>query len=163
MGWFENQGVLKSERHNGYRFHTVMESEHVRAALFQRWSMVTDKRRARRIARENSINVLMSDEGVEETPYRIDTGERVIEGTTRDISIYGMRMAFTKPVALKTGDAVSVTLLNSEDGQPLLEVPAVVIWAREEVVVRRVWFVGVAFQDITAETEHFLGEFVGEG
>lgn len=162
MGWFENQGVLKSERHNGYRFYTVMESEHVRAALFQRWSMVTDKRRAQRIARENSVNVMMSDESVGETAYRIDTGDRVIEGTTRDISIYGMRMAFTEPVALNTGDAVKVTLLNAEDGQPLLEVPAIVIWSREEVVVRRVWFVGVAFQDITADTERFLTEFVGQ-
>lgn len=162
MGWFENQGVLKSERNNGYRFYTVMESEHVRAALFQRWSMVTDKRRARRIARENSINVMMSDDAAAETPFRIDTGDRVIDGTTRDISIYGMRLAFTKAVGLKEGDALKVSLLNSGDGQVLLEVPAVVIWVREEVIVSRVWFVGVAFSDITADTERFLDEFVGQ-
>ena len=38
MGWFENAGVLKSERANNYGFHTALDAQAVRDKLFERWS-----------------------------------------------------------------------------------------------------------------------------
>ena len=161
MGWFENQGVLNCERGNRYRFHTVMESEYVRAALFQRWGVETDKRRAHRIAKDNSINVMMSDESVPETAFRIDAPQGPLVGRTRDVSHYGMRMQFDKPVKLSRGDEVTVQLLGTDARETMLELPAKVVWIKREVLVKPVWYVGVAFPKLTADTERFFGEFLG--
>lgn len=161
MGWFENQGVLKSERGNRYRFFDEMGSEYVRATLFQRWGQVTDKRSARRMARENSVNVLMSDESVPETPFQIQTPGGVLSGTTKDISHYGMRMQFSQPPELKRGAKVTLQLMDRTGSEPLLELAAQVVWIKREMVVRPVWFVGVAFQELTADTEQFFHEFLG--
>jgi PilZ domain len=160
MGWFENQGVLRCERGNNYRYRQVMDSEYVRSALFQRWGQVTDKRGAERIARENSVNVLMSDESVAETAFQLTTAGGTLSGVTKDISHYGMRVQFREPVKLAKGDPVTVQLLASAGGQVALELPASVAWIKREVVVRPVWFVGVAFLELTAETERFFSEFL---
>jgi hypothetical protein len=161
MGWFENQSVLRCERNNRYRFHLVMESEYVRAALFQRWGRTTDKRGAERIAKENSVNLLMSDRSVPETAYHLKTAAGVLEGKTKDISHYGMRLTFAEPVQLSKGDAVTVQLMDSSGRETALELPATVVWIKREVVIRPVWFVGVAFQQLTHETEAFFSEFLG--
>ena len=44
--------------------------------------------------------------------------------------------------------------------EPILELAAQVIWIKREMVVRPVWFVGVAFQELTAETEQLFAEFL---
>ena len=160
MGWFENQGVLRSERANRYRFHQVMESEHVRSALFQRWGRATDKRGAQRVAQENSVNVLMNDDAVPETTYHLQTPGGMVEGKTKDISHYGMRLTFSEPIQLNRGDAVKVQLMDSAGAEVALELPAKVVWIKREVVVRPIWFVGVAFQQLTNETEAFFEEFL---
>jgi PilZ domain len=160
MGWFENQGVLRCERGNNYRFRQVMESEYVRSALFQRWGQVTDKRNAQRVAKENSVNVLMSDETVAETAFQLTTAGGTLSGMTKDISHYGMRMQFHEAVKLSKGDKVTVQLLGSAGGEVALELPATVAWVKREVVVRPIWFVGVAFLQLTAETESFFSEFL---
>jgi PilZ domain len=160
MGWFENQGVLRSERGNNYRFREAMESEYVRAALFQRWGQITDKRSARRVAKQNSVNVLMSDEAVPETAFELRTAAGVLSGSTKDVSHYGMRMQFSQAVQLSKGDEVTVQLLARAGGEVALELPAKVAWIKREVVVRPVWFIGVAFSQLTDETERFFAEFL---
>jgi hypothetical protein len=35
-----------------------------------------------------------------------------------------------------------------------------VVWVKREVVVWPVWFVGLAFQNLTEETERLVGEFL---
>ncbi|HKI98401.1 MAG TPA: PilZ domain-containing protein [bacterium] len=160
MGWFENQGVLHSERGNNYHFREVMESEYVRAALFQRWGQVTDQRAARRIARENSVNVLMSDEAVPETAFQLSTEEGVLAGRTKNVSHYGMRMQFDRDPHLSRGKSVKVQLLGGDGSDVVLDLPAKVIWVKREMYVRPVWFVGVAFLQLTADTESFFSEFL---
>ena len=161
MGWFENQGVLRCERSNRYRFHQVMESEHVRAALFQRWGRTTDQRGAERIAKDNSVNLLMSDRSVPETAFHLKTASGVLEGKTKDVSHYGMRLTFGEAVQLYRGDVVTVQLMDRSGREVALELPATVIWIKREVVIRPVWFVGVAFQQLTDKTESFFSEFLG--
>ena len=160
MGWFENQGVLKSERRNNYQLHTAMESEYVRSVLFQRWGQVTDRRTAQRIARENAVNLMMSDESAPPSTFELETGEGVLTGVTKDISHYGMRMQFTKAVRLAKGDRVVARIKGRDSGEALLELPATVMWIQREVIVRPVWFVGIAFLQLTAETEHFIADLL---
>ena len=160
MGWFENQGVLNSERGNNYRYDKVMSSEHVRAALFQRWGQHTDKRAAQQVAGSNSVSRLMSDESSPETAFNLISRRGTFSGSTRDISPYGMRTVFKKQVALARGDRVKVELMSHEDGQVALELAAVVVWVKREVVVWPVWFVGFAFQSLTEETERLFNDFL---
>jgi hypothetical protein len=160
MGWFENQGVLKSERNNNYRFSSVMESEHVRAALFQRWGQHTDKRAAKQVAGQNTVSRLMSDESVPETAFQLLTRHGALSGTTRDVSHYGMRMHFKKQVPFSRGEGMKVQLMSHTDGSVALELSAVVVWVKREVVVWPVWFVGLAFQNLTEETERLVGDFL---
>jgi hypothetical protein len=71
-----------------------------------------------------------------------------------------MRMQFHEAVKLSKGDKVTVQLLGSAGGEVALELPATVAWVKREVVVRPIWFVGVAFLQLTAETESFFSEFL---
>jgi hypothetical protein len=34
------------------------------------------------------------------------------------------------------------------------------MWIQREVIVRPVWFVGIAFLQLTAETEHFIADLL---
>ncbi len=160
MGWFENRGVLKCELANNYLFHQVMGSEYVRSVLFQRWGQVTDRRAARRLARDNSVNLLMSGEAPEDTPYIVQWPEGRLSGVTHDISHYGIRLQLSEPVEFTKGTRVTVQLLDAE-GNGMLEVASRVIWIKREVVVRPVWFVGIAFTEITHGTEMLLDDFLG--
>ncbi len=158
MGWLDNSGVLKSERNNNYRLFEAMESEHVRSTLFQRWGQVTDQRQAARVASSNSVSMLMSGSG-KPTPFQITTESGVVTGETTDVSLYGMRLQFTDPVEIHKGDLVRVDLLDDQR-EPLLSVQARVMWIKQEGVTRPVWFLGIAFHQLTADTESYLREFV---
>ena len=159
LGWFENKGVLKSEQRNNYGFHRAMDSEYVRATLFQRWGQVTNLRKAKRMAKENSVYLLMSDRPEQETPYHLKWPGGRLSATTRDISHYGMRLKFTEEVMLSGGELVTVQLLHA-NGEVMLEVESRVIWVKREEIVRPIWFVGVAFTQITTETENTLQELL---
>jgi hypothetical protein len=138
-GWFENSGVLKSERRNNYRYQEEMERPEVRRKLFERWGPSEERRQAGpRTRRQLPIHLLREGES---TPMR-----------TWDINNRGLRLQFTEPPRLSNGDEISVELLAGPEGEVLTLLDAQVIWIEELGTTRKLWNVGLFFPYISAES-----------
>ncbi len=161
MGWFQNSGVLKCELPNDYGFHKVMDAESVRAKMFERWGMMGDERHLAGLGNQDRPAGVHQQEA--KGPIRVrlvwDGGSE--DGQTKDLSHYGMRIQFSNPVKLDEGKPVKAQLLTSEN-EVILEIDSTVAWIKEEVVIRSLWSVGIAFTQITSETEGALHDFLGK-
>ena len=82
MGWFENQGVLRSELPNNYGFHTVIDAKSVRQKLIERWGTgdSSNRRVTKRFGVEGSIPVSLAWEG------------NKIVALGKDFSSYGLKL-----------------------------------------------------------------------
>lgn len=146
-GWFENSGVMKSERRNNYGFHVEMELPEVRRKLFERWGPNEERRQAGpRSRRQLPINVLRDGES---TAMR-----------TWDINARGIRLQFTEPPRLSNGDEVSIEVLGGPEGEVRTLLDAQVIWVEELGSTRPVWNVGLFFPYISAESAVVLNEIL---
>ncbi|HKJ00234.1 MAG TPA: PilZ domain-containing protein [bacterium] len=148
-GWFENSGVLKSERHNNYRFHAEMDLPEVRSRQFERWGPAFDRREgATRTRRQVAINLLREGSA---TPM-----------ITWDINNRGIRLQFHEPPALDQGDSVSVELLEAPDGRVLALLDAQVVWVEAVGTTRQVWNLGLFFPYVSAEAAVTLKQMLAD-
>jgi hypothetical protein len=147
-GWFENSGVLKSERHNNYRFHQEMDLPEVRSKQFQRWGPSFDRRGTGRTRRTLPINVLREGRS---TPM-----------TTWDINSRGIRLQFSEAPDFAQGDEVSVELLEAEGGKVLALLDAQAIWIEQTGATRDVWNVGLFFPYVSAEASAMLTQLLAD-
>lgn len=160
MGWFQNSGVLKCEVPNDYGFHKVMDAERVRAKMFERWGMLGDERHLAGLSQTDRPAGVNQQEARGPIPVRLVWDGGALDGMTKDLSHYGMRIQFAEPLRVDEGHAVKAQLLTS-DGDVILEIDSTVAWIKEEVVIRTLWSVGIAFTQITTESESALHEFLG--
>ena len=72
LGWFENSGVLKSERVNNYAFSTVLDGDLVRAKQYVRAGMQTEKRRSQRKEPVQELLVTLKSSTEEQTARVVD-------------------------------------------------------------------------------------------
>lgn len=146
-GWFENSGVLKSERRNNYQYHAVMDLPEVRAKLFMRWGPQEERRGGiPRKRRELPVNLLWEGSSV---PM-----------TTWDINNRGIRLQLTEAPSFSEGSELSVEVLGSPEGESRVLLDAQVIWMEEIGTTRKVWNVGMYFPNITAEAAVTLRELL---
>jgi hypothetical protein len=160
MGWFQNSGVLKSELPNDYGFHKVMDAESVRAKMFERWGMMGDERHLAGLSKQDRPAGVHQQEAKGPIAVRLVWDGGSADGMTKDLSHYGMRIQVTDPLKVEEGHPVKAQLLTS-DGDMILEIDSTVAWIKEEVVIRALWSVGIAFTQITSETEEALRDFLG--
>ncbi len=149
MGWFENSGVLKRELPNNYLFYTVIDAQAVRGKLFGRWGggEKVNRRVVERhgTARQATVNLVW--------------GDRSVGATTRDYSTHGLCVQLSEEddPGLKKGDDLRVQVMDgAAGGEPLLDVPAQVMWITSGGRRRSVWSVGLAFGDISHEVRQQL-------
>lgn len=138
MGWFENSGVLKSELGNNYQFHILMQSDAIRATQFERWGERTNRRTTDQRYRKDKGVIMLLD-------------KKEVKGTSRDISGHGVRIQFLVEASVQKGDKCRIKLLESEDGEEIVEVEARVVWSEKIGKIRPVWNVGMTFTDLTKE------------
>lgn len=140
MGWFENSGVLKCEKPNNYLFYTVMESDLIRSKQFERWGEHFNRRGDRaRVRKELGVTVKV--------------GRSTIRGSTRDISMHGVRLQFFEEFSLKKGDSTHIKLHEGDSDDVFLEFDARVVWSEKIGRIRPIWAVGMTFVEMTPEIE----------
>ncbi len=147
-GWFENSGVMKSERRNNYQFDKEMDLPEVRSKQFQRWGPAFDRRTGDRKRRTVPINLLKEGSST--------------ALTTWDINNRGIRLQFETPPALVIGEQVSVEVLDAPGGAVLAMLDAQVIWLVQMGATREVWNVGLFFPFVSAETASLLAQLLAE-
>ena len=148
-GWFENSGVLKSERRNNYLFHREMDLPEVRSKQFERWGPAFNRREGGpRERRELPINVLREGSS---TPM-----------TTFDINNRGIRLQLTEPPDMAIGDELNVELLEAPGGRVLTLLDAHVTWLEQAGATRRVWNLGLFFPYVSPEAAVTLNELLKE-
>lgn len=146
-GWDDNNGVPRVEQSNNYAYHTVMDSDEVRVTQFIRMGERYDRRGNRvRVMKEVPITM------------RWDGGE--VSGSTRDLSLQGMRIQFVEQVPLSQGDKAEVDLHNA-DGSTLITLPVRVVWAHVLGNLRPLWNIGMTFLETTPEQTATLRETLG--
>jgi hypothetical protein len=134
MGWFENSGVLNSERMNNYVFRTAMDGDLVRAKQYQRAGMQTEKRRSERKALAQELSVTLKSAREEHT---VRVG---------DLSAHGMKVNFAgDQIHLNRLDKVSCRFPPGKGGVPALELECIVIHAEKTGRSRTVWIFGLDF------------------
>lgn len=141
LGWFENSGVLATEKRNNYLFHTVMDPAMVRAKQVQRAGVQVEKRRSAR--REPPANLTVTVQVAKE-----QKSLRLL-----DLSLHGAKLQFTgAAIALRETEKVIVQFHDGSGGTLLLELLCVVARVEQlEGRMRTMWFVGIAFPPLTAE------------
>lgn len=151
MGWFENSGVLRSERRNGYKFYTMMDAESLRHKLVARWS--DGEKVNRRIAARQNVD------GRKEVT--VAQGPDRVQAATKDFSTHGLRLQIGEALAgLEKGAAVQIGIAANSGASPeSLAVGGEVVWVRSAGAKRAVWTFGVAFEEIPHETREQLHEF----
>jgi hypothetical protein len=146
-GWFENSGVLKSERRNNYKYHEEMDLPEVRSKQFLRWGPAFDRRDGTpRKRRQLPINLLREGSSA--------------AMTTWDINNRGIRLQFTESPNMAMGDAMSVELLDAPGGKVLTMLDANVIWLEQGGAMREVWNVGLFFPYVSAEAGVTLNQLL---
>lgn len=138
MGWFENSGVMNSERGNNYLFHTLMNSDRVRARQFERWGQTFNRRTSRKRYRK-------------ETGLTMIVGKSEVHGQTKDISSHGVRIQFLEEVNAKKGDRCVLKLYEADNGPELVQVDAQIVWLEKMGKIRPIWNLGMTFLDLTGE------------
>ena len=146
-GWFENSGVLKSERANNYGYAEEMDFPEVRGKQFLRWGMGDDRRSSARRQRKLPVNVVL--------------GERTLAMTTWDINERGVRLQFTEDLGLEVGRDLTIELLEEAGGAPRQTLDGQVIWLEQGGSTRAVWNVGVFFPYVSAEDAATLRTLLG--
>jgi hypothetical protein len=148
-GWFENSGVLKSERRNNYLYHQEMDLPEVRSRQFERWGPAFERRGGTpRKRKELPINLLREGSS---TPI-----------TTWDINNRGIRLQLTEQPDMAVGDELSVELLDAPDGKVLTLLDANVTWLEQAGATRQVWNVGLFFPYISPEAGVTLNRILNE-
>jgi len=145
-GWFENSGVMKSERRNNYQFEKEMNLPEVRAKQFLRWGPAFDRRKGDRKRRTVPINLLKEGSST--------------ALTTWDINNRGIRLQYDTPPALTIGEDVSVELLDASGGKVLALLDAQVIWLEQTGTTRELWNVGLFFPFVSAEIASLLSQLL---
>lgn len=148
-GWFENSGVLRSERRNNYLYHQEMDLPEVRSKQFERWGP-TFNRRAGDPRRRKEIPINLLQEG-RSTPM-----------ITFDINNRGIRLQLTELPDLAVGDELSVELLDAPEGTVLTLLDANVTWLQQAGATRQIWNVGLFFPYISPEAGVTLNEILKE-
>lgn len=150
MGWFENAGVLKNERGNNYTFYTIMAGDVVRARQFSRWGQNFNRRgeAAPRVRKETGITIVY--------------GRDEVRGTTRDISLHGVRMQFLDEISLRKGQSIKVRLHHSGGDDVLLETSARVVWTERIGKIRPVWNVGITMDNLSSEQTEVMRSLLTE-
>ena len=152
-GWFENSGVLNCQKENNYQFFSVWDSEEVRQKQYHRMGSSFNRRTAK-------------DRSKVRIPIRISWGrgknKRSWEGTSRDVSLEGMRLQFKEELGINKGDIFKLDLLKREGGDPQLELEATIIWSELVGRTRPVFNMGVQFHNMKKEKSIKLKEMIEE-
>lgn len=146
-GWFENSGVLKSERFNNYRYHVEMDRPDVRSRQFERWGPSFDRRRDIRKRHQLPINLVQGDV---RTPL-----------VTWDVNTRGIRLQFTERTNMVVGQDLKVELLDVPEGEPVLTLDAQVVWVEESGATHELWNVGIFFPTMTSADTAVMTEQLG--
>ncbi len=151
MGWFENRGVMRSERPNNYRFHSVIDAKTVRQKLFQRWEKgdSANRRVSPRFEVAGSISVSLEWEG------------NKIVALGKDFSSYGLRLQIQQEeVGLKKGDMVHLKIYNEpEQRTTKFDIESQIMWIDRAGRRRPVWNLGISFPTITLDESDALKDF----
>ena len=149
LGWFENSGVPKCEKGNGYKFYTAIDTVKVRQKLFERWGNDVNRRMESRFEMQHP------------TPVTIVWDGNTQDAETKDISAHGLRLQFLEEVNLKVGDKIQVQLFKKPDFKEMaLEIASEIMWVARVGKRRTVWNIGIGFTDITETLENELKEFL---
>ena len=140
-GWYENSGVLKSERRNNYRYYVEMDLPQVRGKQFLRWATEAGVRGGGS-QREVSLNLVL--EG------------RSVALTCREINERGLRLQVMEDLELAVGGTVTIEMLDAEGGTPTLVLDAEVISLASAGTMRQVWTIGLFFPNVTPEASAIL-------
>lgn len=147
LGWFENSGILKSEKGNNYRFHAAIDTVRVRQKLFDRWGDDVNRRLDERVDIERETPLVL----------RWDSGET--EAVTKDLSAHGARLQLLEDPGLAKEDKLTVEV-KQEDGEILMTLNSEIMWVARVGKRRTVWNIGVGFTDITPDDEMKLKQFL---
>ncbi|MBI3992079.1 MAG: PilZ domain-containing protein [Candidatus Lambdaproteobacteria bacterium] len=148
LGWYENMGVLKTERANNYLYHTVLDLQTVRRVLFAREGHDVNRRMDERIDVEREVHVT------------IVHGDNSHSALTKDVSANGLRLQLVEPTEMQKADSVIVQLKHDADSKPEVELRAQVMWVARVGKRRIVTNLGVGFTKITPKEQHTLKEFL---
>jgi len=137
LGWFDNQMVLKTERHNNYKLFTIFEGSDIRQKLFSRWGKELDRRSEER---KDGKDIKVS--------IPLESG--TVNATTKDFSHHGVRLQFTGQPDIKKGDSVKMNLLG--DGKNItLSIDCLVVWMALSGAGGNNWVVGLGFMPTSPE------------
>ncbi|MDH5751671.1 MAG: PilZ domain-containing protein [Deltaproteobacteria bacterium] len=145
-GWDDNAGVPGTEQSNNYRFHEIVDSMKIREVQFIRASEGFDKRGSRkRVLRSTDISLF----------HRGGT----LNGSTHDISLFGMRLQFEEEIKLSKGETVLVKMLGQK-GAPEMDIESKVMWSKTVGYRRPLWNIGIAFVGLSTEDSTRLRGFL---
>ncbi len=95
------------------------------------------------------------------TGVTLQVGKGGVRGTTRDISMHGVRLQFLDAVTVERGDTVRVQLHQSETSDAVtVELDAQVVWHERVGKIRPVWNVGLSFTGLTEQQNDALRPLV---